>query len=607
MIKPLHLLLAAAVLIPSATCAYGREKPWTEIRSEHFRVLTDGDPEYAMDIAREFEQMRAVFAAGAVNMRLDSGVPMTVFAVRDAYSMQELASWPKRNDMILGFYHEGWERQFAVVRLDADRPGFYQPAFHEYVHTLLHANFRWLPTWLDEGIAEFYGTAEFKDKSAIIGEPSLRKDIFARESLIPLKTLFTVNPSSPYYHEGNKMSVFYAEAWGLTHYLTFGDGMEHGKHLAQFIALLQAGVDQEKAFEQAIGPVIQVQDALEKYLHKGKMHAWEFNNPPRILERNFEVRKLSVPETEAELGTYKVWGPRDLKTARKLLSDALQEDPKLAAAHEALGFADFDDGKDEEAIQEFQQALAIDNSRYLSLFAETMLSPIAHSSDPKDEATLENALFRVLQMNPQFAPAYIQLGFLYARRGTLKEALGATNRATQLQPSRAGYELMLGNLLLQVGRAKDAGAFAKYVADRWQGPDHDEAVELWNKVPAQERSELKETSTKVPEGTQEMVGTVKSTVCPEEGRDRKVTLTMTRDGKDYVFHPSNGLMMGFSDTLWYGHDHFSTCHNLEGLRVVVRYKPGDGTGPNDLLSMEIRVDVPTAPAKVDQATTAAKQ
>jgi hypothetical protein len=82
---------------------------------------------------------------------------------------------------------------------------------------------------------------------------------------------------------------------------------------------------------------------------------------------------------------------------------------------------------------------------------------------------------------------------------------------------------------------------------------------------------------------------------------------MTRDGKDYVFHPSNGLMMGFSDTLWYGRDHFSTCHNLEGLRVVVRYKPGDGTGPNDLLSMEIRVDVPTAPAKVDQATTAAKQ
>lgn len=594
-----------------ATClsAWGGEKPWTEVRSEHFRVLTDGDTKGALDIAREFEQMRAVFQAGAVNMRLDSGVPLVVFATRDASSMQQLASWPKRREGILGFFHEGWERQFAVVRVDSDRPGYYQPAYHEYVHTLLHANFHWLPTWLDEGLAEFYGTAEFKDNSAIVGEPSSRKFIFDREKLIPLKTLLAVNQSSPYYHEGNKMTVFYAEAWGLTHYLTFADGMERGKRLGQFYTLLETGMDQEKAFEQVFGPTAQVEDALEKYVHKGKMHALEFNNPPQILERNFAVRKLSMAETDAELGGYCVWGSHDMKTARRLLSDAVQADPKLADAHENLGFLDFDEGKDDEAVREFQMAVEIDKARYLSLFAKTMLSPMARSDNPSDEAGFENNLFRVLQGNSQFAPAYIQLALLYAKQGDLKKAVAAANMAAKLQPSRAGYELMLGDLFLEMGRAKDAATIAKYVADRWQGADHDEAVDLWNQVPQDQRTALTNELSKPPEGVQEAEGTVRSATCGGDGSDHKFSLTLNQGGKEIKLQPAKGFSAGFSDTLWYGKDHFSPCHHLENLRAIVHYKPGNGTTPDDLVDLQVRVDLPVVAKRAvpDQPLATEKQ
>lgn len=589
-------LLFLFIFAVSASLAMAGEKPWIEVRSEHFRVLSDGDTKGALDIAREFEQMRAVFAAGAVNIRLDSGVPLTIFATRNAEDMAQVMSWPKPSGMIGGLFEQGWEKQFAVVRLDLDRPGFYQPAFHEYVHTLLHSNFHWLPTWLDEGLAEFYGTAEFKEKTALIGEPSLRKFIFDREKLIPLKTLFAVDQRSPYYHEGNKMSIFYAEAWGLTHYLTFGDGMEHGHKLGQFYTLLESGVDQEKAFEQVFGPIDDVQDKLEKYVHKGKMHALEFDNPPQILERNFQVRTLSVAEAKTELGSHAVWGSRDYKTARQLLSDALQQEPKLAAAHEALGFLDFDEGKDEDAVRELQVALQGDKTDYLALFAQTMLSPQARSGNPADEASVENALFQVLKLNPQFAPAFVQLGFLYARQGDLKKAAAAASKASQLQPSRAGYELMLANLLLQMGRAKDAGSITRYIADRWAGPDHDEAVEIWTKVPQDQRVELKEVPTKLDDGVQEIEGIVKSSACPDEGPDRKVTLTISKDGKDMIFHPSKGFMTGFSDTLWYGRDHFTPCHHLEGLRAVVRYRPASNA-PNDLVELEVRMDLPGAAAK----------
>jgi len=52
-------------------------------------------------------------------------------------------------------------------------------------------------------------------------------------------------------------------------------------------------------------------------------------------------------------------------------------------------------------------------------------------------------------------------------------------------------------------------------------------------------------------------------------------------------------LVGFSDTLWYGRDHFSRCHHLEGLRAVVHYRPAsDATYAGDIAEVEIRDDLP---------------
>jgi hypothetical protein len=56
-----------------------------------------------------------------------------------------------------------------------------------------------------------------------------------------------------------------------------------------------------------------------------------------------------------------------------------------------------------------------------------------------------------------------------------------------------------------------------------------------------------------------------------------------------------GLSSGFSDTLWYGEDHFTGCHHLEGLRAVVRYKPSeDRQFDGDTSRAEYRENLPTA-------------
>ena len=50
------------LLSASAALATAGEKPWIEVRSPHFRVLTNGGTKDARRVAHEFEQMRYIFA-----------------------------------------------------------------------------------------------------------------------------------------------------------------------------------------------------------------------------------------------------------------------------------------------------------------------------------------------------------------------------------------------------------------------------------------------------------------------------------------------------------------------------------------------------------------
>ena len=152
-----------------------------------------------------------------------------------------------------------------------------------------------------------------------------------------------------------------------------------------------------------------------------------------------------------------------------------------------------------------------------------------------------------------------------------------------------------------MGNGADAAASAQFVADRWFGPDHDEAVELWNSVPTAQRPVGESISEMVPKDTQTVEGTVKSVTCADQ--DQGWAFVLNHAGQSLTFHRKGGFAAGYSDTLWYGGDHFSLCHHIEGLRAVVRYhKPTDATYAGDVAEIEIRDDLPE-PLKQATAST----
>jgi tetratricopeptide (TPR) repeat protein len=611
MATPRYFFLVWVLCLFACLFASAGETKWTEVSSPHFRVLSDGSDRDARRVAREFEQMRAVFSTSFPNLRLDSGAPLLVLAPRDESSAKTLSPqyWKQKGVKPAGYFSHGWEKQFAVVRLDAVAPGSYEVVYHEYTHTILHLNFRWFPVWLDEGLADFYGSTRFEQSQMLVGAPGMRAIELQRmlTVLIPVETLISVDRRSPYYHDGDKVGRFYAESWGLTHFLTFGPGMEQGKRLNEFYGLLQQGTEQKKAFQQVFGNFSEVQKNFEEYIHQFTMPTWVLKNPPQIDEKAFAVRRLSLAETDAELGGYHLWS-RDLADARPLIERALKNDPKLGLAHENMGFLDFADGKDGDAAREFAQAYELDESLYLSLFYQTMLAPLAHSHAPADEGRLHDALLKTLHVNPEFAPAYVELARLALREDNLTNALAVARKAEQLEPSRAGYHLLCGQILLRQGRYGEAATLARYVAERWYQADHDEAVELWNAVPAAQRPGGGVPSEIVLQGTEAFQGQMKAATCGDEDQGR--TFDIEGGGAKLSFHSKGGWTGGFSDTLWYGADHFDYCHHVEGLRAVGRYKPGsDKTYTGDLAEFELRDDLPapTPAAKAEEGKTDKKQ
>ncbi len=277
--------------------------------------------------------------------------------------------------------------------------------------------------------------------------------------------------------------------------------------LSQFNNLLQQGIDQKKAFQQVYGDTATLQKNFEQYVLRLAVSAAVFPNPPKVEEKDFSVRTMSVAETETELGGYHLWS-RDYTDARPLLEQAVEDDPKLGVAHENIGFLDFNEGKDKEALAEFSRAYDLDQTLYLSLFYKTMLSPLARSDAPGDQDNLHQALLKTLDLNRQFAPAYVEIGRLDLRQGKPQDALAVLRRAEQLEPSRAGYHVWSGHILLRLNRGPDASDFARFVAERWVGSDHNEGVELWNQHPPDAAQSRRSAGYGNPEGHPERVRSV---------------------------------------------------------------------------------------------------
>jgi len=561
---------------------------WREIQSPHFRVVTDGSEHDGRDVAKEFEQMRSVLAARFNNPKLETGAPLLVVAVREP-GLHELGpSMWKDRDRVAGEFFTGWERQFAMVRLDSFGDLNQVVVFHEYAHSVLHANIHWLPTWMDEGMAEFYAYTRFQGGRILVGAPSVRLRHLNSEVLIPIPEMLTAN-SRTFAKDPRREDLFYGQAWLMIHYMTFGPEMESGAKLNKFISLLESGTAQTQAFQQIFGDPKQFESKLEQYRTRFAISAAVFPPQEKLDVQTFPARVLTAAETNYELGSFEI-GIHDQVEGKKRLDAAASADPAIAGVHEELGFVAWMRGQDADARAEWQKAVQLDPACYRAAFALLMSQGNLASLDTPRLQETQKALEAIQAKAPKFAPVYVELALIEWRQRHLNKAYKLALAAETLEPWRAGYHLLTGYILLQGNQAKMAEQSARIVAARWPGSDHDEAVDLWNLVPSELRAEGPALTLATPADSTRTRGTIVRTACDKSG----VTVVLQPDATGAAplnLVASGRFESGFSDTLWFGEDHYTPCFHLAGLPAVVAYKP-DGTAPGKFVELEVRDDLP---------------
>src|SRR5580700_4726868 len=279
-------VLVSLLLLAAPALARDKAETWTEVRSPHFVVVTNSNEKQGRRIADQFERMREVFHAVFPKLQIDPGSPIIVLAIKDEKDFKALepeAYLAKGSLKLGGLFLRAPDKNYVLMRVDAEGEHPYAVVYHEYTHLLVGKSAEWMPLWMNEGLAEFYQNTEIHEKDASLGEPSTENILLLRQRpLLPLTTLFTVDEKSPYYHEENKGSIFYAESWALIHYLQVKDRHDKTSRLSQYSDLLIKNVDPVLAATQAFGDLKQLQAALEAYVRQASFNYFKMRTTTEV-------------------------------------------------------------------------------------------------------------------------------------------------------------------------------------------------------------------------------------------------------------------------------------------------------------------------------------
>ncbi len=479
MTRPLTAVLLAflcvAILLasPLATPMSGaKHETWFEARSPNFIVVCNAGEKQARKTAIRFEQVRAVFRRELVFASRHESPTITIMAVKDEDSVRALLPeyWAKGHAHPAGMFLDNMNQYFAVVQLDAPGSNPYNTIYHEYFHSLTAPYFPNLPVWVSEGLAEFYGSTQISDSEVGLGRPDEDLILELKQGgLMPLDVLFQVDHNSPYYNEQNKISVFYAESWALTHYLMVGDKSAHRPILQAYLSALSNGATQEQAAAQAFGDLKKLQEALFVYIRNSAFYYVKAPPPPEIAAGNLQVRELSQPEVDAYRGGFAAVRGKSTD-AITILEQVVKADSKLALGYQYLGFAEFEDHKNAEALADFTRAIELNPKNALTRFLRAYLTSTQGGAVGND-AQMEADLRAAIAISPEFAPPYGVLAVYLANQGeNLAEALKFAQTAQTLEPGNTNYQIDMAQVLARMHRYKEARNFAAHARTNATNP-----------------------------------------------------------------------------------------------------------------------------------------
>lgn len=208
----MHLVLFALLL-----------SSWIQVRSDAFVVKSPLGAEQATSVLQELETFYQIVGKKVFQGVRTPDLPLEVLVVTRQEIDQFGEEYLLNTEDVDGFYQKGIDRDFIVLSADLSGQVSTSVVYHELAHYLASRAMVRPPTWLNEGLGEYFGSASINDGRMRVGKVlDSRMQVLTSRKLLRLSELFSVNPASPHYNEKNIVSVFYAQSWAFVHFLMQG-------------------------------------------------------------------------------------------------------------------------------------------------------------------------------------------------------------------------------------------------------------------------------------------------------------------------------------------------------------------------------------------------
>ncbi|MBV9266682.1 MAG: hypothetical protein JO061_10990, partial [Acidobacteriaceae bacterium] len=343
----LRLLVVAACALRPLSAG----QRWICVTTPHFEMYTTNSEKQATRALQVFEQVRYFFLQSSKNKQAPEGRVRII-----AFSSEKDYKAYRPNAGTFAYYLQSRARDYIVMQ-DIEA-AHYESAVHEYTHLVVQHMKLELPVWLNEGLADLYSSLEPRGTQALVGRPlPSHQAVLAQHAWIPWEVLFTVDRSSPYYNESEKMSIFYAQSWVLTHMLNLSPAYRAG--FGNFLGAVAGGMSTPDALQKIYGKSVrEIATDVNKYARQATVNGAVFD---------ITLPKSSLQPDVAELGDFDVrLALADLLASRKessseaqdRLNELDQQYPKRAAIQESLGYLAWQQSNVAEARKRF--SLAID-------------------------------------------------------------------------------------------------------------------------------------------------------------------------------------------------------------------------------------------------------
>ena len=440
---------------------------WRSVRTNHLYVIGNADAEKLRQVAAWLEFFHSAFARLVSRNVLESSVPTTVIIFRDDASFMPFKPlYQGRPVDLVGFFQPGDDVNYIALSLEPDNRDPFSTAFHEYVHLHLRDNVPGVPLWLNEGLAELYGSMKFSGNDALLGAPLPHYIRLLRENeLLPLSTLFSIGTSSPHYNEQDKSGIFYGQSWALVHYLMLGENGRQDQ-FKRFLQQVSKGENAARAIENSFGvSLATLEQDLKAYVRRGDFAAQRIAvDNPQTYASYTAMQRSSLSEGEANhyLGDLLLHTGRD-KDAEQYFKQAIALDPGFIPPYASLGSMYVHQRRYTEAKKYLQKATTSPQNYLIHYYHALVLSREGVAPDGRiNEYSKENAaaireqLLRAIKLAPNYAPAHYLLALVnVVTDERLDEAFEMAQKARQLAPSKSSYSLLLAEIYV---RRSDTGA-----------------------------------------------------------------------------------------------------------------------------------------------------